>query len=106
MIHFWYDVTPNTVIEFDFSSSSQGEIHGIGIDNNDNIDATRLFEVYGTENWGIQTFHNYDVSPYVKHYVIPVGQHYTGLFNRMVFAMDDDAAANGESVFSNVVIHE
>ncbi len=106
VINYLYTVTPNTVIEFDFSSSSQGEIHGIGLDDNNNIDATRLFEIYGTENWGIQTFHNYDVSPYVKHYVIPVGQHYTGLFNRMVFAMDDDAAANGESVFSNVVIHE
>ena len=29
-----YDVTPNTVIEFDFQSSLEGEIQAIGFDTN------------------------------------------------------------------------
>jgi hypothetical protein len=37
-IEFPYPLSPNTVIEFDFRSSVQGEIHSIGFDNDDIIE--------------------------------------------------------------------
>ena len=39
------------------------------------------------------------------HYVIPVGDYYTGTFSHLFFVNDDDGGAkDGESVFRNVTI--
>jgi len=32
-----YEVTANTVIEFSFSSTAQGEIHGVGFENDNTL---------------------------------------------------------------------
>ena len=32
-IHYPYTITPDTILEFDFSSNIQGDVHGIGFDN-------------------------------------------------------------------------
>ena len=102
-----YTVTANTVIEFDFSSNTQGEIHGFAFDDNDNhLDIIRTFKLYGTQNFGITDFNNYAGDGGDTHYIIPVGQYYTGVFDRLGFIMDDDAAAAGQSVFSNISIYE
>ena len=82
-IDFPYTVTPNTVIEFDFASSQQGEIHGIGFDTDNVLSPELTFKLYGTQNWGLPDFDNYDVAPGFKHYVIPVGSFYTGAFDRL-----------------------
>ena len=101
-----YTITANTVIEFDFSSTSQGEIHGIGFDTNANISSNRTFRVYGTQNWGIGDYDNYSGSG-TAHYVIPVGQHYTGSVINMFFTNDHDVSSpSAVSVFSNVRIYE
>jgi len=102
-----YSVTLQTVIEFDFKSSAEGEIQGIGFDNDDSISSDRIFKLFGTQSWGIGTFDNYDGSGNTKHYKINVGQFYTGDFNVLVFANDHDVASpNAESIFSNVKIYE
>ena len=106
-IAFPYTVTPNTVIEFDFQSSVQGEIHGIGFDLDNIIGDNSIFQLHGTQIWGgaIQAFNNY-AGETPKHYVIPVGTYYTGSMLYLTFAMDDDANTAGESVFSNVQVYE
>ncbi|MCP4421773.1 MAG: multicopper oxidase domain-containing protein [Chloroflexi bacterium] len=101
-----YNVTASTVLEFDFSSSAEGEIHAIGLDDDDAISASRTFELYGTQLWGDQTYNTYTNGDGTVHYSIPVGTHFTGSMLYITFAMDDDAAAAGESVFSDISLHD
>ena len=102
-----YEVTPNTKISFDFKSTRQGEIHGIGFDNNDNISFGYTFRVFGIQNWGISDYDNYPANNNWKSYTIPVGQFYTGTADRLFFSTDHDGGArNGNSWFRNVRIFE
>ncbi len=99
-----YTVTANTVIEFDFSSTSQGEIHAVGFENNNTLTASRYFKVHGTQNYGVTNFDNY--SSGTTRYVIPVGNFYTGTMDRVVFINDNDGGSGNNSIFSNVKIYE
>ena len=54
-----YTVTANTVLEFDFESAAQGEIHAIGFDTDETLSANTAFQVYGTQSWGVQAFRTY-----------------------------------------------
>ena len=103
-----YNITPNTILEFDFSSNVEGEIHGIGFDTDDTINnPIQVFQLSGTQTWGDQTFNNYVTGSGTVHYSIPVGTFYTGNYLSLTFANDHDVAnANGESVFSRIAIHE
>ena len=102
-----YTITANTVIEFDFKSNTIGEIHGLGFTTNNALNSSTLFKVYGTQNYGISAFNNYSGSGNFQHYVIPVGQYFTGFYNFLTFAMDHDASPrNGDSFFSNIKIYE
>jgi hypothetical protein len=107
-IDFVYDVTEDTVLEFEFKNTRQGEIHGIGLDTDDGISANRTFQLYGTQVWGIQAFDDYgSAAPDYRHYRIPVGQYYTGPMNRVFFVSDQDVAnPNSESFYRNVRIWE
>jgi hypothetical protein len=99
-------VTANTVVEFDFRSTSQGEIHGIGFDNDNSISSNFTFRVYGTQNWGIGNYDNYSPSNWTT-YTIPVGSFYTGSFDRLTFTCDNDAApTTGNAYFRNVKVYE
>jgi hypothetical protein len=103
---FDYTVTENTVLEFDFQSSSQGEVQGIGLDEDEDYgNNDRIFQLFGTQRWGIQACNNYDGIESI-HYVISVGQFYTGDMSRLVFVNDCDRDASGVSRFSNVRVYE
>ncbi len=99
-----YNVTPNTVIEFDFSSSDQGEIHAVGFEDDNTLTSNRYFKVHGSQNYGVTNYDNY--SGGTTKYVIPVGNFYTGNMDRLVFINDDDGASGNNSTFSNVKIYE
>lgn len=102
-----YEVTPNTVVELEFGSTRQGEIHGIGFDENNSISSNRLIRLYGIQNWGYSNFDNYPGGAIWKKYTIPVGEFYTGSFQYLFFAADHDRAPrNGNSYFRNIVIYE
>ncbi len=103
-IPFNYTVTANTVIEFDFSSSSEGEIHAIGFENNNSLTSSRYFKVHGTQNYGVTNFDNY--SSGTTRYVIPVGNFYTGSMDRLVIINDNDGGTGNNSIFSNLRIYE
>lgn len=91
-----YNVTPNTTIEFQYSSTSQGEIHGIGFDENQNLtDQDRIFQFWGTQNWsgGIPFTPQYSGGGSFQSFTIPAGNFYTGSSMRLVFVNDKDAGS-------------
>ena len=108
-VDFPYELSATTVLTFDFRSSVEGEIHAIGFDDdNDNGDEKRSFKVFGTQDWegNITHYDTYDGSGKISHYVIPVGEYYTGTMSYLFFGNDHDAAPNnGESYFSNIRIY-
>ena len=97
-------MTANTVIEFEFTSTNQGEIHGIAFENDNTLTSSRVFKVHGTQNYGITNFDNYTSGTVT--YTIPVGSSYTGNMDRLVFINDNDAGSGNNSTFSNVKIYE
>ena len=103
-IDFPYTVTANTVIELEFSSSSEGEIHGIGFENDNSLTSSFYFKFYGTQNYGVTNYDNYTSG--TTTYVIPVGDSYTGTMDRLVFINDNDAGSGNTSTFSNVKVYE
>ncbi len=104
-----YTVTANTIIEFDFRSTLEGDIHGIGFDNDDNIDNdTNKFKVYGTQDWNRDhdDFNNYDGSGNWEHYKIDVGSFFTGTFSHLTIIGDDDSNPRGNGHWANFIIYE
>ena len=103
-----YRVTQDTLLEFDFRSGDEGEIHAIGLDTNNFLNSgDHFFQLCGTQSWwGHQDFNNYDVSVGWQHYTIPLGEFLTGDIAQLVFAADDDISESTESLFSNIRIHE
>jgi Ca2+-binding RTX toxin-like protein len=106
-IEFPYDVTPDTILEFDFRSDAPGEIHGIGFDTDDNLSENTIFKLFGTQTWGIRSYDNYDTADEWTHYRIRVGDHFQGRFEHLVFANDHDVASpTAESLFRNLQVYE
>ncbi|KPL22693.1 MAG: hypothetical protein AMJ93_06570 [Anaerolineae bacterium SM23_84] len=107
-VSYPWKVTKDTVLEFDFRSAAQGEIHGIGFDDDDNIGSDSTFQLYGTQSWGLGAFRDYAQSaPGWRHYVIPVGQFYSGDMLYLVFTNDQDVLpATAQSLFSNVRVYD
>lgn len=106
-IDFDYNVTSNTVIQFEFRSDLQGEIHGVALESDNNLSSNLSFKVHGTQNWGIQDFDNYPNNGQWVSYTIDVGNFYTGASDRLLFIADHDSgASNGDSFFRNVMVFE
>lgn len=106
-IPFNYNIVGTTVLKFEFKSTRQGEINGIGFDDDDNISSPYTFELFGTQIWGNTTYKDYDGSGNWKTYTIPVGQFYTGAATRLFFAADfDEGLKNGNSFFRNIQIYD
>lgn len=102
-----YNVKPNTVIQFDFGSTIEGEIHGVGFDEDNLISFNRTFKVHGNQSWGITNYDNYPGGSVWKTYTIPIGQFYTGNFNYLFFASDQDVAPyTGNSFYRNIKIYD
>jgi len=100
-----YVVTANTILEFDFQSTSQGEIHGVGFEDDNALSPDFYFKVHGTQNYGVTNFDNYSGTGTTT-YTIPVGNFYTGSTDRLVFINDNDGGSGNNSLFSNVRIYE
>ena len=103
-------ITTNTILEFEFQSESEGEIHGIGLDNDDNYlnSEDQLFQLFGSQsNFGNQVFNDYQTSDGWKTYSINVGNYFTGDIDRITFVNDDDTTnPTNISQFRNISLFE
>ncbi|MEM6269230.1 MAG: M12 family metallo-peptidase [Bacteroidota bacterium] len=104
-VPFNYSVGPATILEFEFRSTSEGEIHGIGLDNNNSLSSNFTFKLYGTQNWGITNYDNYTPSGWTS-YSIPLAFFFVGNFDRIVFVADNDIGGGNNSYFRNVRVYE
>lgn len=106
-IDFEYNITANTWISFWFKSDRQGEVHGLGFDNNQVISSSFTFRVHGNQTWGISDFNTYESEGDWQYFEIPVGQYYTGLAQYLFFTADHDSGSrNGNSWFRSVTVSE
>lgn len=106
-IRYSYQVTPSTILQFDFSSTKEGEIHGIGMDDNNTISSGKTFKVHGTQNWGIRDFDDYPNNGDWKTYRIPIGKYNVGNFEYIFFTADHDSGSeDGNSYYRNVKVYE
>ncbi len=102
-----YTLTASTVIEFDFKSGAQGEVHAIGFDADNTMTDTQSFQVYGTQDWGLNAFRSSLYASDWKHYRIPVGKYYTGVMRYIFFANDHDVSnPTAQSYYKNLTIYE
>lgn len=100
-------ITADTMLEFDYQALVEGEIQAIGFSPDDLVNAAYPFQLFGVTVWAtIQDYNDYQLSDGVKHYSIPVGQHYTGQFLYMTFIGDDDASSAVNDFYSNVTINQ
>jgi len=106
-IEISYNVTPNTVIQFDFKSTAEGEIHEIGFDNDLIVAPDHRIVVYGDQGYN-GTFNNekYTGAGEWQTFNISLGANFTGLFQYLVLTADDDAASAGNSFYRDVKIFE
>lgn len=112
MIPLNYTITPDTVLEFDYSSTLTPEISSIGFENDTNFgnDSNRFF-IYGSQLTGITYAapigtYTYTGAGAVQHYEIPVGTYFTGNFANLTFIHDDDLNPVGNATFSDITLRE
>jgi hypothetical protein len=102
-----YTMTTETWVSFWFRSTKRGEIHGIGMDDNEVLSSNRTFRLYGTQAWGLGNFNNYPGDGAWRHYQIPMGQYYTIQAKYLFFTADHDVGTrDGNSYFRDVTITE
>ena len=106
-----FNITPTTVIDFLFASSSQGEIHAVGFENNDTLnDDPRHFQFWGTQNWTgtgkIDLTPKYSGNGEYQSYSVPVGESYTGNMFLALTNDKDSGTLNNQSRFACVRVYD
>lgn len=101
-----YTVTPETMFEFNFSSDVEGEFHAIGLDTDNQISPERIFQLYGSQSWSHQNYNDYPGNGTYRYYRIPLGQYFTGRFDRIVLIAGDEIYKSADSFFSDLRLYE
>ena len=101
-ISFPYSVVENTILSFEFKSTVQGRIQGIGLETNNRADQNHIFQLYGTANYGFQDYRNYTGNDWVQYYLF-VGNQISGDISSLVFVGDDNNGLQRSS-FRNISI--
>lgn len=102
-------ITEDTILTFDFYSAVQGEIHAIGIDN-DNYwnNSSKPYQLFGSQNWLCNTDCNtYQDGDGWQSFSIPVGEAFRGQANYLTFINDHDVPTpTAHSMYRNIRLYE
>ena len=104
-----YTITSNTVIEFDFASLIQGEIHQIAFDDELNYPSAQQVVLYGTDAFAgaMGGAYTYTGNGAYQHFTIPIGTAFTGFYDYMILVADQDVTPeDASSMFRNFKIYE
>lgn len=103
-----YEVTEKTLLAFDFAAFTEGEFHAIGFENDDVPDGETFFTLLGTQDgFGIRDFYRpsvIDEGP--LRFEIPVGDYFTGRFDQLVLATDQDVGEGADSFWFDLTLFE
>ena len=112
-INFDYEITANTVLEFEFKLTSEGEIHGIGFDTDSVQSAADILQLGGTDPWTteIRPLELAPGAPLVTgqwyKYTVFVGDYFSGPKNYLTFINDQDVAnPTAASAFRGLRVYE
>jgi hypothetical protein len=102
--------TNSSVLAFDFKSTDEGEIHGIGLEDDTAPSSNRIFKLFGTQGGWADQYGSYSTSDGWVHYEIPVGQLYSEADLEsaayLAFVNDlDDGTETSESQFRNIRVY-
>lgn len=102
-----YNITANTVIEFDFKSTLEGEIHELEFDVDLIVGGgSKRYKLYGYQDVPLNETYSYSGAGVYQHFTIPIGTDFTGFYPYLVFTVDSDISGDGNSYFRNVTIYE
>ena len=100
-------VQERTWVAFDFRSTAEVEIAGIGLENDETPTAANFFQIGGTETWGHQDYRSYSVGDGWVRYEVNVGAALAaGSYAYLTLVADDDAAPVGTAEFANIEIYD
>ena len=102
-----HDINVNTVLEFDFLSTSQGDFHAIGLETDNRYTARNVFKLLGDERGKFLEAESYaGTEGEWKHYKLHLGA-LAGSAKYLVFINDHDTRyADATSFFSNVKLYD
>jgi N-acetylmuramoyl-L-alanine amidase len=91
-----FTIDSDTILKIRFKSTQQGEINGIILDDDNTYpsngwDGGYLWQFYGTQTFGNQTYNDYSGSDWKTYRIKPSFFGVTGTFQYIVFVNDDDA---------------
>ena len=112
-VDFAYDITANTVLEFEFKITATGEIHGIGFDTDSVQSAADILQLGGTDPWTTE-IRPIDLAPGAPleigkwyKYAVFVGDYFSGSKNYLTFINDQDVTnPTAASAFRNLRVYE
>lgn len=68
-----YDLTSDSILEFDFTGINEGEVHGIGFETDNFPSSSTVIKLWGTEQYGITDLASYSGNS-VQRFRIPIGE--------------------------------
>lgn len=102
-----YEITPHTLLLFDFKSTVEGEIHEVGFDNDLVLDRPEYLVIYGNQGiLGTINGNRYNGSGNWQSFTVAIGNQLTGFYQYLMLTADDDDNSAGESYYRNVKLFE
>lgn len=101
-LYFPYSITENTVLSLRFTGEAGAEIQGIGVDDNTIISPESIFQLGGSQQFGVLDF--FGAQGLLE---IPIGQYLSGDISFLVFVNDNDTgSSDARAFFESVRIFE